>query len=48
MRLKRSGISPGYVLHTGPGVYSLGEKLWAVPIAALWQPEIATTAKPTS
>jgi len=31
----------GYVFHTGPGVFPLGERLWAVPIAALWQPEIA-------
>lgn len=27
----------GVVLHTGPSVFPLGDRLWAVPIAALWQ-----------
>ncbi len=26
----------GVVMHTGPAVYPLGEKIWAVPIAAMW------------
>lgn len=26
----------GLVLHTGPGAYSLGERLWALPISTLW------------
>lgn len=26
----------GIVLHTGPGVYELGDRLWALPICALW------------
>jgi hypothetical protein len=26
----------GIVLHTGPATYSLGERITAVPIAALW------------
>jgi len=32
----------GYVLHTGPATHPLGERLWAVPIAALWRPEAST------
>ena len=28
----------GYVLHTGTMTYSLGDRLWAMPIARLWQP----------
>jgi len=31
-------FAAGYVLHTGRLTHSLGDKLWAVPIAALWQP----------
>jgi len=27
----------GIVLHTGATTYPLGERLWAMPIAALWQ-----------
>jgi hypothetical protein len=27
----------GVVLHTGPRVYALGERLTAIPIACLWQ-----------
>jgi len=34
-------FAAGYVLHTGRFTFSLGERLWAVPIAALWQPELA-------
>ncbi|HEX9766872.1 MAG TPA: DUF4143 domain-containing protein [Nitriliruptorales bacterium] len=26
----------GVVLHTGPGTFELGDRLWALPIAALW------------
>ena len=32
----------GYVLHTGPGIHQIGDRLWAVPIAALWRPELVT------
>ncbi len=28
----------GVVLHTGPRVYPLGERIWAIPICALWAP----------
>ena len=34
-------FAAGYVLHTGPAVFHLGERIWALPIAALWQPELA-------
>lgn len=27
----------GYVLHTGTSTYPLGDRLWAMPIAAIWQ-----------
>lgn len=27
----------GVVLHSGATTFPLGERLWAVPIAALWQ-----------
>lgn len=26
----------GVVLHTGPRVYVLGERIWAAPICSLW------------
>lgn len=28
----------GIVLHTGPVAFSLGDRLWALPISTLWQP----------
>ncbi len=28
----------GIVLHTGRGVFPLGERLWALPISSLWTP----------
>jgi hypothetical protein len=27
----------GFVVHTGRNVMSLGERIWAIPVAALWQ-----------
>jgi predicted AAA+ superfamily ATPase len=38
----RDEFSAGYVFHTGPGVIPLGDKLWAVPIASLWNASVAT------
>lgn len=29
----------GIVLHTGPMPFELGDRIWALPIAALWAPE---------
>jgi len=31
----------GYVLHTGSAAFPLGDRVWALPLAALWRPEIA-------
>lgn len=33
---ERDRFLAGLVLHTGPGTYSLGERLWALPISTLW------------
>lgn len=33
----------GIVLHTGRSVHQIDHKLWAMPVAALWRPEIVTT-----
>lgn len=38
----------GIVLHTGPGSYPLGERLWALPISTLWQPQNADSAAHTA
>ena len=35
----------GIVLHTGPMTFPLGERLWAMPIAALWRPEQQQSAE---
>jgi len=32
----------GYVLHTGNFTINLSDRVWAVPIAALWRPELVT------
>lgn len=32
----------GIVLHTGPGVYELGDRLWALPICAMWTGRVAS------
>ena len=36
-RLTGDRFAMGVVLHTGPSAVRWGERIWALPIAALWQ-----------
>lgn len=31
-----AGVAAGAVVHSGPGLYELGERVYAVPLCALW------------